>query len=179
MSSRLFKTLLNTQQLVLFDYGNVQQLPTIDPQKTVSGLCSLQGVYYIYQKQFGEWRPLTSESYTIVNYEVNAKNDQNVILWVNQFSDNILNETKTAIKPQAIDAKPDGGLLVYQHNQNKILKFEVLRKKSEVLDEQKEQTVYCYQNVSVPYYNFGLNITIFDFTAFDSYIQDKTFVLFF
>jgi hypothetical protein len=71
----------------LFDYGIVDKLPEIS-DKTVSGFCSLNGIYYIYQKGRDKWMPLTSESFIDFKYLQTDEDDSK--FWIDEFTDDFL-----------------------------------------------------------------------------------------
>lgn len=172
MSNRLFKTILNNQRFILFDYGIVDKLPEIS-DKTVSGFCSLNGIYYIYQKGRDKWMPLTSESFIDFKYLQTDEDDSK--FWIDEFTDDFLisDNQQLLIDVVKIKEAAKGNLFVYQHKQNKLLRFSVFRKNiGSYQFVESDQSIEYYQPIDIPYYNIGDNITLFDF-SFKEFQSDQ------
>lgn len=155
MSNRQFKTILSQSKYVLFDYGNVEgQLPNIDKQ--LAGVCRLDGVFYIKQRNSEAWIPLMADQLLInIVYNVDDTTDS-LYWWVNQYAGQKVDADFSPTKTE------DGvnNLFVWKHNQQKFIDCSFFR----TTDGGQN-----YGKINIPYEHIDENTIIADFNGFTSY----------
>lgn len=108
MSNRQFKTLLNNQNFVLFDYGIVNEIPQIDIN--LSGICNYNNIYYLKQRNSLQWIPIIQQK-KLLHLLANGDDDiESGYYWFNEFYGlNNENNIKFPFK---------NNLMIWNHNYN-------------------------------------------------------------
>lgn len=155
MSNRQFKTLISNSKYILFDYGDLTQLPEVDLQ--LAGVCRVQGVFYIKQRNSTNWNPLVADQ-ILINVVYNI-DDQNDGYWwfYNAQEINSNFEIKDQYKGSAYGDNYPNHLFLWKHNQQKMISCQFFR---------TINNGQSYRKIDIPYQNIGQNIIIADFTGF-------------
>lgn len=156
MSNRQFKTILSQSKYVLFDYGNVEgQLPNIDKQ--LAGVCRLDGVFYIKQRNSESWIPLMADQ-LLVNIVYNIDDTDSLYWWVSQYDGQEIDVNFVPIKGDK------NNLFVWKHNQQKFIDCSFFR----TIDGGQN-----YGKINIPYEHIDENIIIADFNGFITYNNNE------
>ena len=147
MSNRTFKSLLNNNKYILFDYGIVNSLPVINENKEfLSGICKYNQIFYIKQLNSNKWVSLNAKTIlTNVYYGIQSLNDN--YDWYNDID-------KTKVLNQ-------NNMLIWQHNLyniNVVLDFKCRQVNDTLL-----------YTVDLPYSIIDNNNVAIDFTGFQNF----------
>lgn len=157
MSNRQFKTLLSKDKYVLFDYGQLQHLPQIDKQ--LAGICKVQDIFYIKQRNSENWHPLIAEQ-LLINVVYNIDNVNDLYWWLCDYNGQLINESFDFQQ-----MKGDSNyLFIWKHNQQKYIDCSFFR----TVDSGES-----YRKINLPYQHIDNNTIIADFTGFTVQNQNQ------
>lgn len=149
MSKRSFKTLLNRQKNIVFDYGQLQQLPQLqndDANFQLTCICKKNGFYFIKHKNSSQWKKLQcKEIISGIVYNVDDSSEPSVYKWGGQWSED-----------DQLTVSENNNFLLWNHN--------------EIADKYQFFVVNdtAIQKIQLPYYQLAKNKVLIDFTGFTS-----------
>lgn len=162
MSNRQFKTLLSKDKYVLFDYGQLQHLPQIDKQ--LAGICKVQDIFYIKQRNSENWHPLIAEQLLInVVYNIDDVNDQ--YWWIYKYNNQTIGQDFDFQSKKCNNFDQSSNhLFIWKHNQQKYIDCSFFR----TVDNGES-----YRKINLPYQHIDNNTIIADFTGFTAQNQNQ------
>lgn len=142
MSNRTFKSLLNNQKYILFDYGQVQSFPQID--ENLSGICKYNDIFYIKQRNSSKWVSIVAKT-ILKNVYYGNKSQQDNYDWYNDLQKNKING--------------NNNIMIWNHGLGDIvLSFQFI-------GMNQDET---YSKIQMPYCILDQNNVAIDFTGFQN-----------
>lgn len=175
MSNRQFKTLLNQQKFIVFDYGTVNEIPQIDI--TLSGLCKCNNIFYLKQRDSQNWQPIIQQK-KLLHIVANDSSTENYDWYNEWYGQNNINNVKTI---------GENNLFVWKHNysdanlnceffMSKYIENEI-SDSSQTSDNSYEPIIQLtYEKIYLPYMIYDQNIVIVDFCGLNN-SNNKFFIV--